>query len=395
MVVRLLWIPALACAAALHSISAQRPQDPITFATTLGRDTVALERYQRTNRRLAGDIVLRVPTTVLFRYVIDLRADGSLARPRVELRALRNDHPRRVVTIDYRGDSARVVTDSAGVRDSVMRATPSPLVPALTTGFGSSFGIYTSIGMLQASLPRLTTLPDPTSLSAMGALSGRVAPRFFVRRSATRVDVDYFRIAWIHLTLDATGQIMSVDATETTERTLAVRTPLTNVEAAAKQFADRDAAGRGLGIASPADSAQAIVGATPVFVLYSSPRLRARAILGATVPYDQVWRTGANAATALRTGHELMVGDTRLPPGSYTLWTLPMRNGVTLIINRQHGQWGTEYDPSRDVARIAMYTSRVGTEREDFAIELTASGQRGELRIAWADFVWSVPLREP
>lgn len=395
MVWRTFSIPALACTVAVHAAAAQRAPDPVTFTTTLGRDTVAIERYQSSDTRITGDIVLRVPTTVLFHYVLELKSNGTLTRSRVELKALRNDHARRVVTIDYRGDSARVVTDSADTRDSVTRAIPPTLVASMTTGFGSSFGIYTSIGMLQASLRRLPTAPDSTSIAAMGTLSGRVAPRLFVRRSPTLVDVDYFRIAWIHLTLDSDGQIQRVDATETTERTMALRTPPTDIAAAAKLFAERDAAGRGLGVASPQDSAHAVVGTTPVFILYSSPRQRARTILGVTVPYDRVWRTGANAATVLRTGRELVVGDTRLPPGSYSLWTLPMRNGVTLIINRQHGQWGTEYDPSRDVARIAMHTSRVGTDRENFTIELIPSGKGGELRIAWADFVWSVPLREP
>ena len=63
-------------------------------------------------------------------------------------------------------------------------------------------------------------------------------------------------------------------------------------------------------------------------------------ILGRVVPYDKVWRTGANAATALSFDREFTIGGKTIPPGSYTVWTLPKRDGVDLIINRQVGRMG-------------------------------------------------------
>ncbi|MDB4911587.1 MAG: hypothetical protein JWO39_2410, partial [Gemmatimonadetes bacterium] len=81
---------------------------------------------------------------------------------------------------------------------------------------------------------------------------------------------------------------------------------------------------------------------------------RGRTILGAVVPYGNVWRTGANEATVLIFDKDMTIGGTPVPAGAYSLWTIPKADGtVQLIINRQHGQWGTDYDSAQDVGAHA------------------------------------------
>ena len=217
--------------------------------------------------------------------------------------------------------------------------------------------------------------------------------RQFVRRSPTLLDADYFRIAWTHLALDASDQIVSADASETTEKTRSVRTGYIDVPAAAKQFVAADKAGKGVGIASPSAVARGTVGGELIVAAYSSPRRRNRPVLGTVVPYDKVWRTGANEATTLFFDRALEIGGASIPAGTYSLWTLPKRDGtVQLIINAQHGQWGTDYDASRDVARVPMKAAIAAAPQDDFTIAIAGSGSPGELRIAWDTFVWTVPI---
>ena len=85
-----------------------------------------------------------------------------------------------------------------------------------------------------------------------------------------------------------------------------------------------------------------------------SPSMRGRKIMGGLVPYDKVWRTGANAATTLKTTAALDFGGTLVPAGTYTLYTLPGEKGWKLIINKQTGQWGTQYDQAQDLARVDL-----------------------------------------
>ncbi|HVG25448.1 MAG TPA: DUF2911 domain-containing protein [Thermoanaerobaculia bacterium] len=87
---------------------------------------------------------------------------------------------------------------------------------------------------------------------------------------------------------------------------------------------------------------------------YSAPSKRDRVIFGKLVPYGEVWRTGANAATTLTTNADLMIGSLHVPAGTYTLYSIPGEKEWTLIVNKQTGQWGTKYDEKQDLGRVKM-----------------------------------------
>jgi hypothetical protein len=90
-----------------------------------------------------------------------------------------------------------------------------------------------------------------------------------------------------------------------------------------------------------------------ITVDYSSPRMRGRKIFGELVPYGEVWRTGANEATTFVTNEDLItVKGTNIPPGSYTIFTVPTSDTWTLIINKHTGEGGMPYKyESEELAR--------------------------------------------
>lgn len=144
--------------------------------------------------------------------------------------------------------------------------------------------------------------------------------------------------------------------------------------------------------ASPRDTAQGTIGSATLLVDYGRPSRRGREIFGSLVPYDQVWRTGANAATTLVLGGPVQLGGQPLPAGTYTLYSLPTRSGWTLIVNGQTGQWGTEYAEGRDVLRVPMSVSR--TEPVDtFRISVEGGTEEGRLIFAWDTLQGTVPVR--
>ncbi len=157
-------------------------------------------------------------------------------------------------------------------------------------------------------------------------------------------------------------------------------------QAAAPQAAEpaNAAASQTQQIPSPRDTTEMRFGNDRIFIDYGRPSMRGRAIMGGLVPYGQVWRTGANAATTLVTPRDLRIGDTRVPAGTYTIYTLPGESEWQLIINRQTGQWGTEYDPSQDLARIPMRVERLPQPVEQFTIDLEpGSGNAFTLGLRW------------
>lgn len=378
---------------------AQSPQpaspERAGFVTTLGRDTVALESFTRSARRIDGDVVVRIPGTVLCHYSIEFAADGTPQETRVDVQPLSapSVQPERV-TLDFANDSVRIVAESQGKRQTATHPLARGALPFFMTGFGPSYGLYTAVGPLELALAHLpSTIGDTTAVAAIDIANARSGVRRLVRHSPSEVDADWFGALWTQLTVNAANEITAVDARGTTEKTQTQRTAFIDVAAAAQRFAMVDRAGRGLGAASSDTVALGEIDGNRVVVTYGAPHARGRTILGAVVPYDQVWRTGANAATVLTVDHDLSIGGTKLPAGAYSLWTLPKRDGtVTLIINRQHGQWGTDYDPQQDLARVPMQVSAAATPRERFLIEVTGGGTP-RLRLSWDTFIWSVPLR--
>ena len=132
-----------------------------------------------------------------------------------------------------------------------------------------------------------------------------------------------------------------------------------------------------------------------VTIEYSRPSMRGRKIFGGLVPYDQVWRTGANAATSLKTDVPLTIGAASVPAGNYTLYTLPGATSWKLIINKQTGQWGTEYNQSQDLARVDMKVNQRSSPLEEFTISFDkTSGTSATLKLEWDTTVASVDVQE-
>ncbi len=132
-----------------------------------------------------------------------------------------------------------------------------------------------------------------------------------------------------------------------------------------------------------------------ITIKYSRPSMRGRKIYGGLVPYGQVWRTGANAATSLSTDVNLEIGGTAVPAGNYTLYTIPSESSWQLIINKQTGQWGTKYDQSQDLARIPMKVGQLPAGLEIFTIALDKTGAKSAvLKLDWENTTASVNISE-
>jgi hypothetical protein len=144
---------------------------------------------------------------------------------------------------------------------------------------------------------------------------------------------------------------------------------------------------------SPEMKTSATIAGKQIRIEYSAPSARGRKVMGDVVPYGQVWRTGADGATTLVTDADLKFGSLTVPKGTYTLWTLPGENDWQLIINKQTGQWGTNYDQSQDLGRVPMKVTKLSSPREQVQITLKPTGANtGELQVSWGDVEASAPF---
>jgi hypothetical protein len=143
---------------------------------------------------------------------------------------------------------------------------------------------------------------------------------------------------------------------------------------------------------SPHETVETTINGKKVSITYGRPYVKGRQIVGGIVPYDKVWRTGADEATTLVTEGDLMIGNLSVPKGTYTLYTLPSASGWKLIVNKQTGQWGTVYQEAQDLGRVDLKVAKTSAPVEQFTIYLDKDAKGGVMRLEWENTRASVPF---
>ena len=123
--------------------------------------------------------------------------------------------------------------------------------------------------------------------------------------------------------------------------------------------------------ASPLATVEATIGAAKVKIVYSQPSARGRQVVGNLVPYDKVWRTGANEATTIQFDKPVKIEGKDVPAGRYSLFTIPMEKQWTIIINKTADQMGAfDYKKEDDVLRVTVPSKKAPAFVETFNIAI-------------------------
>jgi hypothetical protein len=132
---------------------------------------------------------------------------------------------------------------------------------------------------------------------------------------------------------------------------------------------------------SPATTLETKVGTAAVKINYGAPSVKGREIWGKLVPYDQVWRTGANEATTFETSADIKVEGQLLPKGKYALFTIPGKDEWVVIFNKNAAQWGSySYKESEDVLRVKVRPGMASSFNEQLKFE---SHVDGSISLLW------------
>jgi hypothetical protein len=135
---------------------------------------------------------------------------------------------------------------------------------------------------------------------------------------------------------------------------------------------------------SPKAEVMQTVGFTDIRIIYSRPGIKGRTIWGKLVPFDAVWRAGANEATKITFSTDVTVEGKKLKKGSYSLFAIPGKNEWTLIFNKVADQWGAfEYNESDDALRVKVKTEKaIWQEWLSYTIN-KASDTSAVIRLEW------------
>ena len=384
---------------ALAACHASQPEERYGFITRLGRDTIAVERVSRQGNRVTSDEADRFPRVRQRHTEIEVGPNGGIRHLVMDITTPSeptNQRHRRV-TVTVTADSVHITKqDSTGtVRRNF--ATGGGVAMAHLPQMYSLYEMY-----FDAALGRLGASPDGRDTAHLRQFyidrefdkfplhTGRVW-----RRPDGKLEISHDWLAGVGVAdVDSSGRLLTYSGARTTYKVDVSRvTDLPDVQAIGEQFAAAETKNGGAAQLSVRDTARATIGSATLSVDYGRPLVRGRELLGKLLPYDCVWRTGANAATQFTTSAPIMLAGLRVPAGTYTLWTVPRPKRADLVVNTQTGQWGTEYDGARDLGMGRMTMDSLATPVEKFTISITGSDARnGTLTMEWGPFRWTAPI---
>jgi hypothetical protein len=147
---------------------------------------------------------------------------------------------------------------------------------------------------------------------------------------------------------------------------------------------------------SPTQTNKQDFGMGSIELTYSRPAAKGRKIFGDLVPYNKIWRTGANAATRIRFTDAVEVGGKKIDSGTYVIYTIPNIDKWEIILNKGTGNWGTSgYKESEDVARFKVEPVKMKPRLESFTMQFAeVKPESCELHIMWDKTVVIIPVKE-
>ena len=387
-------------ALALLACSPGAPPERYGFVARLGQDTVSLESVTRRGNMVTTDAVDRFPRVRRRRTEIELAPDGGIRRLTMDIHTPSEpaEQRDRKVVADVTKDSVRVTKEDGAGRILKVWATNGGTAMAHVPQMYSLYELYFAAALERAAVSK-PAAGDTVQMRQF--YIDREFDRFplhggIVRiLSGGRAEITHDWLAGTgEATLDSANRLIRYSGVRTTYQVEVERlTTPPDIQPIADRFAALEAKGGGVRQLSVRDTVRATIGGATFTVDYSRPLARGRVLLGNVIPYDNVWRTGANAATQLTSSSPITIGGLAVPAGSYTLWTVPRRTGVELIVNRQTGQWGTAYDRAQDLGRVPMTTGTPATPVEQFTISIEpGDARRGTLAMAWGPFRWEAPI---
>lgn len=346
------------------------------FVLTLGVDTTSVERYTRAKDRLEVDQVGRSPRVLRRKFTYDYK-NGAIDKLSMIVTPPGADAPTQVLEAKRDGDSLRVSTRSgnAPAVTSAVLIQPGTIVLARTSPWA----------ILEGEIQKLARSRADTLGGTAWYLGAGSTDRYLVKKlGRDSVSVWLSTGDLSHARIDKSGKVLGVRPLAGTYQVALTRPATLDVDAMATAYRAREQGGASLGMLSPRDTVRTTLpGGGTLMIDYGSPAKRGRVVYGGVVPYGQVWRTGANAATQLKVERAIEIAGNAVPAGSYTMWTIPGAAGWKFILNRESGQWGTAHDPARDLFMADMKVSSLPQATERFRISLEPTATGGFVHMDW------------
>lgn len=382
------WLCAFLPLLSLQSLAQQQHPYTATFVAKMGADTVSVETYTVLHNHLYGKAFIRVPEDYIGEFTIHFYPDGTIREFSVVAKDPRNSSvpfeaktgyfPYRL-NMNCRNDSCIFFNAEKGkAAETVLRhAAPAmdfvggwvPLISLME---------WNSLRLWQSGIQRLPLRMINDGLGVYPIAIEKKSSELFLFGGPF---IEYTKII-----VDENGRIRETNGLGTPWNYTVTKHPPMDVDLVARRLSQT----KGIGVPSPDDTIRTRVKGSTLAIKYGRPLKRGRQVFGNVVPFDSLWRTGANGPTTVMLENDLQFAGTLVPKGAYSLYTVPGKSAWTLIFNKDLQRWPTDPNRQADFASVRMQTEKAKEIAEQFTIRITETKNGGLLQFHWDDTMASV-----
>ena len=348
--------------------------------TQLGADTLAVEKIEIMNDSISAEVLLRSPKLRKLSYGFTLNPTAKTL-----LRGLANDGVSKELIstnmAEWVEDSLHISINAGDRQKNIMAdRTILPFIDMVHWPF-------------DIMLKRANTLVIGDTL-VQPLFSGTRSFDFkVVRIGADSMTVKHPSRGVMGVTVGSAGELLLLDAGQTTRKLTVTRLSELNFEGLEASFMAAEKSGKSFGALSGRGKTEKEVGGVNYLIDYGTPAKRDRDIWGSLVKYGERWRTGANRATHFKTDKDIMLGDLNVPAGEYTFFSIPAEESLTLMVNTQTGQNGRTYDAARDLGSVELKARELPEVVEIFTIDIIERDGQEFLSLMWDRKAYEVEIR--
>ena len=352
-----------------------------SFIGRMGVDTVLVETYTMVNNHLYGKAFTRVPEDYIGEFSIHFYPDGSIREFNINaMNPVNSSIPfeARSGAFEYRLNM-NCKNDTCTYYNSDPNSSSEKLFKHAANKMDFVGGWVPLISLMEWTCMRLAKshlreMPMKMINHNIGVYN--IAVRY--QGKDTIIFGGPF-LEYTKISVEKDGRIIGIDGTGTPWNYVVTRHAAVNIEEVAKRITKTP----GIGIPSPTEKIDATIQNSKISITYGRPYKRGRTIFGGIVPYDSLWRTGANGPTTITLGNDIKIRKTLVPKGVYSIYTIPKPNEWILIFNTDTKNWPTDPDRSKDFTQLSIPTKKRTSITQQFTIELNETKKGGQLNFVW------------
>lgn len=361
-------------------------QQPYTasFIAKLGTDTVIVETYNMMHDHLYGKAFLRYPEDRIGVFNFHFHPDGSIRHYSMSYMKPDSSYISSLGTegMICENDTCTWFAGWAGLENEYVNKRPARHIDFIG-GWTPTLSLieWNCIRLMHSGNQHLpiTLVNDYIGTRDVAVTKGNNDTLIF--------GGPFLEYAKIKATNE--GRIISYDGIGTPWNYIVSKHAPIDVDEVAKRMSKTHK----IGIPSPQAEVKFPFGRDTIRLHYGRPFKRGRVVFGGIVPYDSIWRTGANDPTEIDLPFDIQFGQINVPKGRYSIYTVPRKGDWTLIFNTDLQQWPTDPNRSKDLALIPMKWRAPKQQTDQFTIDIEVLKDGGVIKFTWDQTEAFAPFR--